>query len=800
MACSHMNSLPDELLIAIFWPSKRIFSREPFDEVVWASVRPPSRFIREDPDEACYQQSDTMFPAPPLPPEFADAAYNLLLASICRRWRRLAQRHVSTLLVKKDRAVSRDDLAAAVACFPHLTHLHLSDGSAQPIDDAFLAHLAARCPKLTAFHLGSYIVQQNLKNSNYDSPGEYDPAGKGLVTPAGFDAFFRCCTQLEHLSLGCLHSNFGLPTSLFQLVHLRSLAVADLSSILTAHVEKFTSLTALAINTSVWDFDDLEHLAILPHLASLSITEEISFSQPSSRSPPFSFARLPSLTSLDLGFSPCPPFDRMFPADSPCSLLERLSLYQCSDLHALPDDMGERLPCVRELSISMCITLLEQPDQLTSLTALRSLTLAECAFRGLPDRFGHMPALTTLVLHNLNISFHFPASFTRLQSLDTLVVTDCATLAELPDGLGALTALKRLCVAECPSVVLPAHVGQLTNLHSLLLKSCTAPRLLPPSFTQLASLARLELHECDLTELPHVVGEMRRLRELSLLSCPRIQKLPESVAALLRLESLVVDECSSLFSVPTSLVNLTRLKQLELTGCALLRRAPECLPGSLETLRLGSYQQVIHLPGTYALPRLTTVRFTNVIFPTDLSRSSLSSPEHLRLMLACEGEFPFPLAGLPRLRTLTLISTGVVRLPEFSRSTLQELRRLAILMPELTEIPATIGALQKLTYLEIKAPKLPSLPDSIGALSRLGKLILSNSPALTHLPATLTQLACLRELLVRKAAITALPANFARLSRLQVLNLEGCKQLEALPEDVGELKLLDRLISEGDAK
>ncbi|CAI5497027.1 unnamed protein product [Closterium sp. Naga37s-1] len=329
----------------------------------------------------------------------------------------------------------------------------------------------------------------------------------------------------------------------------------------------------------------------------------------------------------------------MFPAESPRGLLERLSLYQCDELHALPDDISECLPCLRELSISMCGTLLDQPHQVTPLTALRSLNLAECAFFVLPDRLGHMPALTTLVLHKLNI--HFPASFSRLQSLETLVVTDCATLAELPDGLGALTTLKSMCVTECPSVVLPHDVGQLTNLHTLFLKSCTEPRLLPPSFTLLASLARLELHECDLAELPEATGEL-------------------SAA-----EALVLDNCSSLFSVPKSLINLARLKQLELTGCALLRTAPEFLPGSLETLRLGSYQQVTHLPGTYALSSLNDLTFNNVIFPTALSRN-LSSLEHLKLMFACEGEFPFPLAGLPRLRTLTLISTGVVRLPGFS--------------------------------------------------------------------------------------------------------------------------------------
>ncbi|CAI7915461.1 unnamed protein product [Closterium sp. NIES-53] len=379
------------------------------------------------------------------------------------------------------------------------------------------------------------------------------------------DAFFRSCTQVERLSLGCLHANSGLPALLFRLAHLRSLAVANLSAILATHDQKFTALAALAINTAI------------------------------SRSPPFSFACLSSLTLLDLGFSPCPSFDRMFPAESPCTLLKRLSLYQCGELHTLPDDMSEHLPCLRELSITMCDTLLEQLDQVTSLTALCPLKLAECSFCGLPDRFGQMPTLTTLVLHKLNI--HFPALFSRLQSLETLVVTDCSSLAELPDGLGALTVLKSLCVAECPSMVLPADVGQLTNLHTLFLKSCSAPHLLLPSFTQLASLALLELHECDLAELPEATGELRRLQEL--------------------LEALVVDECSNLFSVPTSLINLAQLKQLELTGCALLRKAP-----------------------------------------------NLASLEHLKIMLACEGEFPFPLADLPCLRTLTLINTGVVHLPD----------------------------------------------------------------------------------------------------------------------------------------
>ncbi|CAI7828415.1 unnamed protein product [Closterium sp. NIES-54] len=107
-----------------------------------------------------------MFLDPPLPPAFADAAYNLLIASTCRCWRRLARRHVSTLLVKTNRAVSLEDLMAALDCFPNLTHLHLSGSSAQDIDETFLAR-----PNLTGFHLERPIVE---------SP-ESDQAGETLL-------------------------------------------------------------------------------------------------------------------------------------------------------------------------------------------------------------------------------------------------------------------------------------------------------------------------------------------------------------------------------------------------------------------------------------------------------------------------------------------------------------------------------------------------------------------------------------------------------------------------------------------
>ncbi|CAI7867700.1 unnamed protein product [Closterium sp. NIES-54] len=426
--------------------------------------------------------------------------------------------------------------------------------------------------------------------------------------------------------------------------------------------------------------------------------------------------------------------DFLFPPDARCSLLERLTLCQCDQFENLPEDINDRLPCLRELSISKCKPFSERPEHVTSLSCLRSLKLSDCRFPGLPDSFGDMPQLKVLVLHKLDINF--PDSCSRLQSLETLVVAECASLVDLPDPLGALTALKTLCLADTPLLTLPVDLGELSNLETLYLKQYRARHLLPSSFTALLSLTRLELQECELAQLPEAMGELTRLRELYIVSSPLIETLPQSVSALVKLETL---------------------GQLELTGCEKLENAPERLPRSLEILSLGSSDQFIRVPVDYMLPSLKRASMIRVILSYAFS-SCLSSLEHLRMVVAfSEEEFLFALTDLPCLRTLALGSAGVMRLPGFSSSSLQELRRLELHLPELTEIPATIAALRKLTYLEIDAPRLRSLLDAIGALSRLRKLGLLNCPALTRLPDTLTQLSFLRVLQRCPTSRAALP-------------------------------------------
>ncbi|CAI5992005.1 unnamed protein product [Closterium sp. NIES-65] len=487
-----------------------------------------------------------------VPTASADAC--LFIASICRRWRDLAKRHVSSLLVKEGRAVSHRDVLNAVAFFPRLTHLHLADLSVESLDDAFLADLASSCPWLRALHVGMLAVNGGPHGSN-----------ERVITESGLDNFFRQCAQLEHLSL-------------------------------------YSS---------------------------------------------------------------------------------RVST--------------------------------------------------------LPESFGDLPALKALVLRQLPL-LRLPASFTRLASLESLLLVGCKELLELPAGFCCLTALQTLSLACSPTLHLPEDLGALTNLRTFDLQDNRQEQL-PSSFTQLVSLTRLELDGLD---------------------------------------------------------SLNKLTQLRVRGCCELNEAPRALPLSLQALSFSNNEEVASMLDISALTGLRELCLA-FVYATRLEAISAHLPnmEHLELVLEEEAEKSLSLlARLPHLRTLMLTEVGSVsNLVEPGGSALQELQQLNIYTrsERFTELPDAITTLHHLTSLQIHAPKLSSLPYAFGALLRLRKLDLSFCSSLAHFPDSLTQLSCLHELNLCDASIHLLPAGFANLSRLKKLDLDQCEQLEALPGDLCDLRMLDDL-------
>ncbi|GJP39894.1 hypothetical protein CLOM_g24221 [Closterium sp. NIES-68] len=625
------------------------------------------------------------------------------------------------------------------------------------------------------------------------------------VTAAGLDHLFRGCTRMESLSLRCLHKQTSLPASFFSLTNLHTLTLNDASALDAPAFANLSSIANLAIDAVLLDDGRLLRLARLPNLVSLAFLDDTQLGEDDGRHAFFSFARLSSLKSLEFeAYGPKP--DMLLLSESSCSRLERLLLSHYDCLGRLPDNIDALLPRVRELSARWCNG--DLPEQITSLRFLESLTISMCGgVTLLPENFGRLTALKTLVLHGLPLS-SLPASLGQLKALQTLLVVDCADLRELPAGFAAgLTSLQNLSLVHSPHVVLPADIGRLTNLQTFLLKRSGAKEPLPTSFTLLSSLARLELDQCMVSELPAAVGQLRRLEELCIQCCPHITALPAAITALTELQVLRVGDCSGLSWVPRDLSRLARLREVELSGCARLTEYPHALPRSLEGLTLGNDQQGSALTGIGAistLTRLSTLSLKLVTLADGLhdsrNLSRLTRLQHLELAIASDStELPFPLTCLPHLHSLTIWSAGgMISLPDDVALALKQLRRLSIQRAdELQQLPAAITMLHHLTCFQLHAPKLASLPQGMGTLTRLLKLKLSRCSSLSHLPASLTQLACLHELTVQHCSIRSLPSSFARLMRLRDLNLQGCEQLEALPADLPQLKMLRCLTVRG---
>ncbi|CAI5528676.1 unnamed protein product [Closterium sp. Naga37s-1] len=471
--------------------------------------------------------------------------------------------------------------------------------------------------------------------------------------------------MIDHLSLYCLHPYEYLPASLSNLAHLRTLGLTHSSPLETPRFTRLMSLTALAADIPEYEDMNLARLAHLPAFATLSLSNKLWLRQGGVGAHPFSLAHLPSLKALE--FEPCsPPFDLLFPPESSFSNLERLLLKGCEGLEHLPDDMGERLPRLRDLSICDCKKLSHLPEQFTALSCLEQLAISSCSIVRLPENFGMLPALKKLSLLDLQIA-RLPESFHQLAFLEAFHLSHCTAHFRFPAAFGDLTALRSLYIPIAPNLILPDDIGGLTNLHTLHFSRNYPQELLPSSFMQLTSLTRLELVDCAIVQLPGDTGRLSNLRELTIQLFTSITEIPDSLTDLVNLEVLKVLGCRSVSSFPTTLSSLARLKELALAKLPQLPQLLPSLPRSLEILSLGTYQRLTPFLEIPALPNLRRLSLISVAFMRGMvAGMALPAVEHVELSLVGEAEdLPLPLDLVPNLRSLKIASAG--RLKSFPK-------------------------------------------------------------------------------------------------------------------------------------
>ncbi|XP_062000076.1 receptor-like protein 6 [Rosa rugosa] len=309
------------------------------------------------------------------------------------------------------------------------------------------------------------------------------------------------------LSSSCLYGSINSTSSLFRLVHLQRLNLAN------------NYFNYSQIPSAIRNFPRLRYLNLSNSIFSGEVPYEVSL--------------LSKLSTLDLSFN----FDRsrvgsVFPG-------ETLLKLNASTMRRLV----QNLTSLQKLHLSFINISSPVPNSIANLSFLTSLLLEDCALFGeLPIRIFKLQNLKTLsVRFNQNLVGHVP-EFNRSSPLMSLDISGCSF-----------------------SGVIPFSVGNLKQLNYLRLSENRFTGPVPASLANLTQLVKLALCYNNLSAGPlSWVGKQTKLASLGLRGINLSGYIPSSLSNLTELNYLNLGVNELTGPIPSSLGNLSRLVGIEL--------------------------------------------------------------------------------------------------------------------------------------------------------------------------------------------------------------------------------------------
>jgi hypothetical protein len=150
--------------------------------------------------------------------------------------------------------------------------------------------------------------------------------------------------------------------------------------------------------------------------------------------------------------------------------LNILEITQCSDLTCSSTDLLPCLASLKTISFKDCKFIEALPDWLGDLTSLKALAITDCeGFKALPESIQQLTCLQRLKIDGCPELVQLPC----LPSVESLLVRQCKTIAELPERLGDHTSLKELILLNCEGIkTLPESIQQVTCFQRLTINAC----------------------------------------------------------------------------------------------------------------------------------------------------------------------------------------------------------------------------------------------------------------------------------------------------------------------------------------
>ncbi|KAL3717512.1 hypothetical protein ACJRO7_009014, partial [Eucalyptus globulus] len=247
------------------------------------------------------------------------------------------------------------------------------------------------------------------------------------------------------------------------------------------------------------------------------------------------------------------------------SKLEVLELGECSHITRLPDLSA--VSTLKRLIIRNCQSLVEIDESIGKLVHLNYLEIDACkSLRKLPKEAGCLKALKELTVRGTILGPVGPF---------------------LPHSIGNLQSLKRLVMESVGISKLPQSIRGLKDLESLCLSRCSALRELPDSIGGLESLLELDLSYTKVTELPDSIGDLRKLKVIRV-DHSKIRKIPTTIGTVEKLEEFHAKKCLNLEGdIPRGIGSLSFLKILNLSHT--------CIRSVPKTINRLSHLQELHL-------------------------------------------------------------------------------------------------------------------------------------------------------------------------------------------------------------
>jgi Leucine-rich repeat (LRR) protein len=555
--------------------------------------------------------------------------------------------------------------------------------------------VAEQCERLFKYLVGVECIE--IADSYPETPFTYLNL-QTLLKPASH------LHSLQHLDIVGLSCFPLIDKELGQLEELRSLKLTKPKSsmILPESIKSFSKLEKLALE-NVGDTKQLESIGQLNTLKWLILED-----MPLLQKLPSTLGDLNKLETLEL--KNLPKLKKISVLNDQFKNLKVLELrlgYECDEDKRVFIDLSNisNLSKLEKLFLAdMAIDKL--PADIGRLKALKSITLYSIDNLSLlPNSIRGLTALEKLKLHIVNNLKELPGTIGQLKnSLKSITLYRLDELSSLPNSIGDLTALEKLRLSEVNNLKeLPDTIGQLKNLKKFLINSGdnAIPISALPEIGNLTSLEWLELEGLNLLEeIPAAIGQLKNLKKLSLVYLDRITLLPREIKNLVNLEKLEMIKLRKLEKIPKTVGQFKKLKLLRL----IRNDAITVLPREIGDL-------------------------------ANLEKLEISDSEKIE-------EIPETIGQLKKLKSLTIVRLDMLSALPTAIGDLVNLEKLKIAgLKRLETIPETIGQLKKLKLLMLfKLNMLSDLPDEIGSLINLEELEISNLERLEVLPETIGQL------------------------------------------------------------